>query len=129
VHEELRAGHVESGITGLEEFIEALSRADERAIESYVTRLMHHIITWKMQPERQTPSWVSTIRYTRRQLRKLQKDNPRFTDDWIRARWDDLLAGAVDEAQTDMGQEIDAPPPLTWHEVFDVEYRVAKRDV
>ena len=128
VHEELRAGNVESAITGLEELIEALSRSDERAIESYLTRLMQHIIKWKLQPERQTPSWVSTIRYTRRQIRKLQKENPRFTDDWIRARWDDLLEGAADEAQTDMGQEIDAPPPLTWNEVFDVGYRVDKRD-
>src|SRR5712691_7693936 len=81
VYEELRAGNVESAITGLEEFIEALSRSDARAIESYLTRLMQHIIKWKLQPERRTPSWVSTIRYTRRQIRKLQKENPRFTDD------------------------------------------------
>ena len=128
VHEELHAGNVEGAITGLEELIEALSRSDERAIESYLTRLIQHIIKWTMQPERQTPSWVGTIRHTRRQIRKLQKENPRFTDDWIRARWDDLLEGAADEAQTDMGQEIDAPPPLTWNEVFEVEYRVAQRD-
>ena len=128
VHEELRAGNVESGITGLEELIEALSRSDERAIESYLTRLMQHIIKWKLQPERRTPSWVGTIRYARRQIRKLQQENPRFTDDWIRAPWDDLLAGAIDGAQADIGQEIDEPPPLTWAEVFDKEYRVEKRD-
>lgn len=68
------------------------------------------------------------IRHTRRQIRKLQKENPRFTDDWIRARWDDLLEGAADAAQTDMGQEIEALLLLTWNEVFEVEYRVARRD-
>ena len=128
LHEELRAGNSDNAIAGLEELIEALCRSDERAIESYLTRLMQHIITWKLQPERQTPSWVSTIRYARRQIRKLQKENPRFTDDWIRAQWNDLVEGAVDEAQTDIGQEIDKRPPLTWTEVFDVEYRVEKRD-
>jgi hypothetical protein len=85
VYEELRAGNIENAITGLEELIEALCRSDERAIENYLTRLMQHIIKWKLQPERRTPSWVSTIRYARRQIRKLQKENPRFTDDWIRA--------------------------------------------
>ncbi len=128
VHEELRVGNIDNAITGLEELIEALSRSDERAMESYLTRLMQHIIKWKLQPERRTPSWVSTIRYTRRQIRKLQKENPRFTDDWIRAHWHELLEGSVDEAQTDIGQEIDEPPLLTWAEVFDVEYRVEKRD-
>ena len=128
VHEELRAGHINNAIAGLEELIEALSRSDERAIESYVTRLIQHILKWKLQPERRTPSWVATIRYARRQIRKLQQENPRFTDDWIRAHWDDLLAGAIDEAQADIGQEIDEPPPLPWAEVFDIEYRVEKRD-
>lgn len=128
VHEELRAGNIGNAISGMEELIEALSRSDERAIESYLTRLMQHIIEWKLQPERRSPSWVSSIRYARRQVRKLQKENPRFTDDWIRAQWNDLLEGAMDEAQTDIAQEIDKPPPLTWSEVFDADYRVEKRD-
>jgi hypothetical protein len=50
VHEELRAGDIKNAISGLEELIEALSRSDERALESYLTRLMQHIIKWKLQP-------------------------------------------------------------------------------
>ena len=58
------AGGQDITITGLEELIEALSRSDGRAMETYVTRLMRHI----------------------------------------------------------------EPPPLTWAEVFEVEYRMEKRE-
>ena len=68
-------------------------------MESLVTRLMQHIIRWKLH--RRTPSCVNTIRYAPSQIRKLQKENPRFTDNWIQAHWNELLEGAVGEAQTE----------------------------
>ena len=62
IHEAFQAGDVEDAMSGLEELIDALSRSEERALQSYLVRLMQHIIKWKLQPERRSPSWSATIR-------------------------------------------------------------------
>jgi Domain of unknown function DUF29 len=43
---------------GLEELIDALARADKRALESHLIRVMQHVITWKRQPERRSRTWI-----------------------------------------------------------------------
>src|SRR5262249_57220382 len=52
IHEAFQAGDVDDAMSGLEELIDALSRSEERALQSYLVRLMQHIIKWKLQPER-----------------------------------------------------------------------------
>ena len=66
IRDALREGDVDGATEGLEELIDALSRSDERALESRLIRLMQHIITWKIHSERRSPSWVATIREQRR---------------------------------------------------------------
>ena len=122
----LEAGAVADAMTGLEELIDALSRSDERAIKMYLVRLMQHIIKWKAQAERRSPSWVATIREARQQVRELQEENPRFTAARIQTWWDRLSASAVNEAERDMNQEIPHPPILTWDEVFETRYELEK---
>jgi len=51
----LSAGDREHAHIGIEEIIEALARADRRALESYLIRLMQHSIKWRVQPERRSP--------------------------------------------------------------------------
>jgi hypothetical protein len=120
----LQAGDVAEATAGLEELIDALSRSDERALESYLIRLMQHIIKWQVQPERRSPRWVATIDEARRQIRKLQQRHPRFTDRYIREEaWEDAYAGGVNEAIRDLNRTIPNPPPLSWEEVFEREYR------
>ena len=125
IREALREGDVEDATQGLEELIDALSRSEERALESHLTRLMQHVIKWQVQPENRSPSWVYTIREQRRQIRKLQRRYPRFTDRRIvEALWDDCLAGGVNEAGKDMNQEMINPPTLSWQDVFETNYDV-----
>ncbi len=83
IREALREGDVADATQGLEELIDALGRSEQRALESYLMRLMQHIIKWQVQPERRTPSWVTTIRNCRRQIERLQNRYPRFTDRFI----------------------------------------------
>ena len=125
IREALREGDVEEAAQGLEELIDALSRSEERALESHLIRLMQHVIKWRAQPERRSPSWVYTIREQRRQIRKLQQRYPRFTDRRIEEMlWDDCFAGGVNEASKDMNQDIIDPPALSWQEVFETDYYV-----
>ena len=54
VQHAVRTGDTASALEGLEELIDALSRSDRRALESYLMRLMQHIIQWRIQLERRS---------------------------------------------------------------------------
>ena len=123
IRDTLQEGDVDGATEGLEELIDALSRSDERALESYLVRLMQHIIKWKAQPERRSPSWIATIGTSRSRITLLRKRHPRFTDRFIQARlWQDCLVIAHGEAAVDMNREHIAPLPLSWDEVFETPY-------
>src|SRR5262249_36891559 len=124
IREKLQQQDYGEAMHGLEELIDALSRADKRALESHLIRVMQHVIQWKMQPERRSRSWMRTIRNGRTEIRKLQQDSPGLTDQLIREQlWDDCLDSAIGEAEGDM--DCDVPPlTLTWQEVFEDEYRL-----
>ncbi len=106
---------------GIEELIEALARSDRRALESYLVRLMQHIIKWRLQPERRSPSWAATIRTARRQITRIQRETPSLNQRVIEALWDDALLDAIDEAQGEMNRRV-PPLILTWQEVFEDAY-------
>ena len=69
---------------GLEELTNAVSKIDRRAARSHLTRLMMHILKWKIQPDHRTKSWVLTIRHARYEIRDTQEETPSITDDVIR---------------------------------------------
>ena len=124
IREKLQQQDDGEAMHGLEELIDALARADKRALESHLIRVMQHVIKWKMQPERRSRSWLRTIRNGRKEIRKLQQDTPSLTDQLIREQlWDDCLDSAMGEAEGDMDGDV-PPLPLTWQEVFEDEYRL-----
>jgi len=123
IRDALREGDVDGATEGIEELIDALSRSDERALESRLIRLMQHIIKWKVQPERRSPSWAATIREQRRQIRRLQSRYSRFTDRYIQdTLWDDCYTGGLNEAAAEMNREHIKAVPLSWEEVFETPY-------
>jgi hypothetical protein len=123
IRDALREGDMDGATAGLEELIDALSRSDERALESHLIRLMQHIIKWKVQPERRSPSWAATIREQRRQIQRLQNRYPRFTNRYIQdTLWDDCYAGGLNEAAVEMNRERIEAVPLSWDEVFEMPY-------
>jgi hypothetical protein len=112
---------------GLEELIDALARADKRALERHLIRVMQRVIEWRMQPERRSRSWIRTIRNGRKEIHKLQQDTPSLTDQIIREQlWDDCLDSAIGEAEAE--EDMDCylrPLALTWWEIFEDENRLA----
>jgi hypothetical protein len=121
VKQVLQDGNEDSAMKGLEELIDALSRSDRRTLESHLTRLMQHIIKWRIQPERRSPSWAATARTARRQITRLQRDTPSLNRRMIEAIWDDVLLDAVDAVESEMNQRVSSIA-LTWEEVFETEY-------
>lgn len=121
VKEALDNGDTANALEGLEELIDALSRSDRRALESYLTRLMQHIIKWRVQPERRSPSWAATIRTARRQIARLQRETPSLNRRVLEALWPDVLQDALDAAESEMNRRV-PPLTLTWEEVFETAY-------
>ncbi len=122
IQEALNTGDTQAAAAGIEELIEALSRADKRALESYLTRLMQHILKWQAQPERRSRSWIATIHNARKQIRKLQADAPRFTDRLIHEQlWEDCLDSAHREAEGEINRDLPWTA-LSWDDVFERPY-------
>ncbi len=120
IKKELMAGNTEAAKNGIEELIEALGRSEKRALKSQLLRLMMHIIKWKTQPEKRTPSWVYTIESARMEIEDLLEDEPSLKPELER------LFGQVFEkskklAESEMNRKSDVVQ-LTWQEVFEREY-------
>lgn len=63
-------------IENLIEEIDSMGRSDKREIYSRLKVLLMHLLKWKYQPEKRTPSWVNTIDEQREQLELMLKDSP-----------------------------------------------------
>src|SRR6266480_3382791 len=87
VGQALEQGDTFQAKEGIQELIDALSRAEKRALRSQLMRLMAHIIKWKTQPEKRSRSWRQTIRNAREEIAESQEDTPSLTRDVIEAMW------------------------------------------
>jgi hypothetical protein len=103
IRELLKEGDVTNALRGLEELIDALARSEDRELRHRMEILMAQILKWKTQSSG-TKSWRLTINEQRRQIAGLRQDNPRLTEDYIRARWPRYLRVAIAKATDEMDQ-------------------------
>lgn len=122
VKKSLEAGEVMEAEEGIELLIEAMARADRRAVKSQLVRLMKHIIKWKTQAEKRSISWVRTIHNARVEIQDIQEETPSITKDAIVMLWNRAFELAIAEAEEEMGGAQSSVSSLTWDEVFDDEY-------
>jgi hypothetical protein len=120
VPDELQAGHVEEATRGLEELIDASSRADRRALRSHPIRLMPHILKWKTRTERWSRSGGATIANARDEIEGLREDTPSLTEDVVRSSRDSCLKIARREVHAAMNRE-PTDQTLDRHDVFEAE--------
>ncbi len=123
VEEALQRGDVPEASAGIQELIDALARAEKRALKSQLIRLMMHVIKWKTQPQKRTRSWKQTIRNARHEIAESQEDTPSLTREVIEGLWQNCFARAKADAEDEMGQK-SSVSKLTWKEVFEKEYQV-----
>ncbi|MBC5795824.1 DUF29 domain-containing protein [Sphaerospermopsis sp. LEGE 00249] len=73
----LKEGKLEQlDIENLIEEIEGMSRKEKDALESNLIRILQHLLRWKYQPEKRSPSWSYTIIEHSRRLNKAFKNSP-----------------------------------------------------
>jgi Domain of unknown function DUF29 len=131
VKEELAAGHIQEAEAGINELLDAMSRAEQRALSSQLTRLMMHIYKWRIQPEKRSASWTQSIRDARETIVEIREDTPSLNKLRIQSIWSRSAQRAWEAAHTEaFGEDVDSPAPLlTWGEVFDEQYRIPKREL
>jgi Domain of unknown function DUF29 len=105
----------------LENLLESMGRSEKRAVISQLTRLMLHIIKWKCQPEKRSPSWVISIRSARREIADSQEEMPSLNREFLESIWDKCFASAKQDARDEMGKKPEIIA-LSWDEVFEEIY-------
>lgn len=63
-------------LENLIEEIKAMSRHEKRALKNRLTVLIMHLLKWKYQASKISPSWKKTIIEQRRQIEYLLEDSP-----------------------------------------------------
>lgn len=63
-------------IENLLEEIEGMSRKEKDALESNLIRVLQHLLKWKYQTEKRSPSWSYSIFEQSRRLNKAFKNSP-----------------------------------------------------
>ncbi len=73
----LRAGKLtHADIEHIAEEIESMGRTEKRELISRLSVLLLHLLKWRFQPGRRTPSWEASIRVQRNRLADHLDDNP-----------------------------------------------------
>lgn len=119
----LQRGDVRDATQGIQELIDALSRADRRAVRSHLVVLMRHIIKWQSQPERRSKSWRLSIRNARREIEAIREETPSINREAIERIWPNCFHEAKENAEDEMDRPSDVDC-LNWQDVFETEYRL-----
>jgi hypothetical protein len=101
------------------EEIESLGASQLRELYSRYRVLLMHLLKWRYEPERQTPSWRITIRNQRDEIARLLKMSPGLKPK-RRAQMLDAYTGARADAADETGLPLDQFPqacPWTLDEV------------
>lgn len=99
----LRAGNLgEADIEHIAEAIESLGKTEKRELVSRLRVLMLHLLKWRFQPGRRTPSWEASIKIQRLDLLEHLQDNPSLRPA-IATLVEQAFKGAVLEAIAETG--------------------------
>jgi len=104
----LRAGRFsELDIANIAEEIEDVGKSEERELATRMAVLLMHLLKWQYQLERQSRSWLRTIKEQRKRVILRVKRTPslqRIMDDgdWVAEVWADAVAKAVEETGLDV---------------------------
>jgi len=73
----LRAGRwQEADLEHIAEEIEDIGKSQRRAVESRLEVLLTHLLKWRSEPDRRSPSWKATIKLQRSKIAKVLRENP-----------------------------------------------------
>lgn len=111
-------------IAHLVEELEDMSKQERRALESHIRNVILHLLKWRYQPDKRSPSWRQSIRNGRIEIYKLLRDSPslkRLVPAMLNEEYPVALADAVDE--TGLSEEtFPAECPFAVEQVLEAEF-------
>lgn len=114
----------EIDLDNLLEELESMGRSDKNALKSNLRILLMHLLKYKYQPEKQTNSWVYTIREHRKRIRDTFKTSPSLShsfEEIFNESYQDARELAADE--TGLSMAIFPPEsPFTVEEVLNPDF-------
>ncbi len=121
----LRAGDFDAlDIANVAEEIESLGRSNRHELKSRLTVLLAHLLKWRHQPERRTPSWQLTMLEQRQQIRDLLDESPSLCP-FVDAALSKAHVDARKAAAIETGLPLEAFPadcPFALAQILDDEF-------
>jgi hypothetical protein len=105
----------------LVEEIEGLAGRDRREVKSRLRLVLSHLLKWRHQPDRQGPSWRSTLIEQRHELAGIFEQSPSLRP-FAQSSIADVYPKAAREASAETGLDIRAFPqecPFSFEEMLD----------
>lgn len=101
-----------------------MGNRDQREVQSYLTRLVMHLLKWQFQPAHRATSWERSIFNSRFRLERIFEQSPslrRLASESIRKIYPHARRGAVIE--TRLAKEAFPPEcPYTFDHLLDQDY-------
>lgn len=117
---------------GLQTLLTSMSQELRRALRSQLSRLMMHVVKWKIQPEKRSGSWAVSILDARENIDEIMlvggtPQNPSLNRRFVLEIWGRTVEQAIRKAEEETQSRTELTT-LTWQEVFEDEYTVLKKD-
>ncbi|MBC8151539.1 MAG: DUF29 family protein [Bacteroidetes bacterium] len=117
----LGEGNYEQVSEGLQTLLDSMSQELRRALRSQLSRLMMHVLKWKIQPEKRTGNWAVSILDARENIEAIMQEKPGLNQHYLEEIWEKTQQQALRKAQEET-QTRATPETLTWQAVFDEDY-------
>ena len=108
---------------GLQTLLSSMSQELKRALRSQLSRLMMHVVKWKIQPEKRTGSWAVSVLDARENIEEIMPEKPSLNRRFVQEIWDRTVQQAIRKAEEETQCRTNLTT-LTWQEVFEDEYSV-----
>ena len=121
----LRQGRVaEIDAVHVAEELEDMGKRERRALESHIRNVTLHLLKWRYQSDKRTPSWRKSIRNGRLEIQALLKDSPSLASEPARMLADAYSAARADTVdETGLSEEaFPVQCPFTVGQVLDAGY-------
>ena len=117
---------------GLQTLLISMSQELKRALRSQLSRLMMHVVKWKIQPEKRLGSWAVSILDARENIEEIMQvggtpQKPSLNRQFVQAVWDRTVQQAIRKAEEETQCRTNLTA-LTWKEVFEDEYSVLSKN-
>jgi hypothetical protein len=111
-------------IDHLVEELEDMGKRERRALKSHIRNVILHLLKWRYQPDKRSPSWRQSIRNGRIEIHELLRDSPSLASQvllMLEEGYSAARADAIDE--TEISESIfPIQCPFTVEQVQDSEF-------